>query len=240
MDYEPPVNPIPPVVVILVLLIVGVEVVLSLAGAHMLGGQAGIGWRSAAIQDWAFSAGVWDRVVINRDMSWDILCRFLTYVFVHANFTHALFAAVLLLAVGKFVGDVFHWVSVLIVFVGSSVGAAVIYGIVTPTNYALLGAYPPIYGLIGSFTYLLWLRLGETGGNQMRAFSLIGFLLAIRLIYTFVFNVFNGWGLTGDTGPSPETYYGLADVSGFVIGLALSVLVAPGGWSAFLTRIRDR
>lgn len=240
MEFERPVNPIPPVVVILVLIVAGVEATLSLAQAGLLGGKTGIGWRSAAVQDWAFSPAVWDRVWINHDTSLGILRRFVTYVFVHSSFTHALFAGVLLLAIGKFVGEVFHWFSLLIVFLASAIGAAVVYGIVTPTNYALLGAYPPVYGLIGSFTYLLWLRLGQTGGNQMRAFALIGFLLALRLVYTFVYNVFSTMGLTGDTGPSPDAFYGLADVTGFVIGLALSVLVAPGGWSAFLGRIRAR
>ena len=32
----------------------------------------------------------------------------------------------------------------------------------------------------------------------------------------------------------------IADVAGFVAGFVLSVLIAPGGWAAFLVRLRKR
>ncbi|MBI1417726.1 MAG: rhomboid family intramembrane serine protease [Limimaricola sp.] len=241
MSIEYPVNRIPPVVLGLAAAILVIEAILSLAGYGIIGGQLGVGWRSNAIQDWAFSPAVLDRVVTYHDFSLEMLKRFLSYSFVHVNFTHALFVAVLLLAIGKFVGDVFSGLAVLVVYVGAAIFGALVYGLVAQGRYPLVGGYPPVYGLIGAFTYLLWLRLGQTGGNQYRAFTLIGFLLAVRLIFTFAYNAVAGAGLLGGAaGVSPEVFYGLADVSGFVAGLALSVLVAPGGWSAFLRRLRQR
>jgi rhomboid protease GluP len=56
--YQNPVNALPPVVVILFLVIAGVEGVLSLADAGLIGGPTGIGWRVAAITDWGFSPAV--------------------------------------------------------------------------------------------------------------------------------------------------------------------------------------
>ena len=45
-----PINPLPPVVWLLVLPMIGVELVLSLAEAGMIGGRAAIGWRVAALE----------------------------------------------------------------------------------------------------------------------------------------------------------------------------------------------
>jgi membrane associated rhomboid family serine protease len=150
--------------------------------------------------------------------------RFITYPFVHGNFTQTLFGAALLLALGKFVGDVFSAAGVVTVFVVSAVGGAFVFGAVVASNPALIGAYTPVYGLIGAFTYLMWLRLGTLGENRLRAFRLIGFLMAIQLLFGLLF------------GGSPIW---IAEVAGFAFGFAVSLLVAPGGWSAFLSRIRD-
>ena len=50
-DFQPPVNPLPPAVIVLFLAITGVEVVLSLAEAGLVGGPAAVGWRLALVRD---------------------------------------------------------------------------------------------------------------------------------------------------------------------------------------------
>lgn len=45
MQSEAAVNPIPPVIIVLCLIVVGVELVLSAAAAGIVGGPLGIGWR---------------------------------------------------------------------------------------------------------------------------------------------------------------------------------------------------
>ena len=224
-DNVMPVNAIPPVVLGLFALVMGVEAVLSLAAAGVIGGPAGIGWRVAAITDWGFSAAVWDQVAERGNWSGDMLRRFVTYSFVHGSFTHALFGGVILLAMGKFVGEAFGGLATLAVFVVAGIAGAMVFGVVLSGNAALFGSYPAVYGLIGAFTYLLWLRLGQTGQNQLRAFRLIGLLMAIQLLFAVFFGADQAW---------------IADVAGFVAGFALSPLVAPGGWRAFLARMRAR
>ena len=225
MQNEYPVNPIPPVVIALFAVIAVIEAALSLATAGMIGGPVGIGWRVAAIEDYAFSPAVWEQVTVAGNMSFDMLKRFVTYPFVHGSFTQALFGAALVLALGKFVGEVFHPIAVLVLFFASSIAGAAAFGIFVNQNIPLFGAYPPIYGFIGAYSYILWLRLGQTGGNQLQAFRMIGFLMALQLFYALIFGNQPFW---------------IADVAGFVAGFAISIVISPGGWTKFMQRVRSR
>lgn len=218
-----PVNPLPPVVVALFLMIIGIEAVLSLAARGIIGGAGGIGWRLEAIQSYAFSGVIFDWMWNNGLWPTEHLIRFVSYLFVHASFTHALFVCVMLLALGKMVGEVFSGLATLAVFIVSGVVGALAYALLLDDQAPLIGGFPGVYGLIGAFTYLLWLRLGELGAQQVRAFSLIGFLMGIQLIFGLLFGVQNDW---------------VADAVGFAAGFALSFFVSPGGVSRLRQRIQ--
>jgi len=225
VTIESPVNPLPPVVILLSGIIFAVEGMLSLADARVLGGVQGIGWRVEMFEDYGFAPGIWDAMVQRGVWSFDLAKRFVTYAFVHQTFTTALFAGAMFLALGKFVGDLFAWWAVVVVALGSAIIGAVAFGILAPGNPPLIGAYPMVYGMIGAFTYLTWLRLGQMGQNQLAAFRLIGFLLGIQLVFGVLFGSNWTW---------------IADLSGFAFGLVISPLVAPGGWAAFVRRMRAR
>ena len=155
----PPLNPLPVVVWLLALPMIAMEVVLSLGANGVVGGPQAIGWRLEAIQRFAFSPDFMRQMFTESRYSLDGLARLVTYPFVHGNFTHTLFVVVMLLALGKMVGEVFRWWGVLAVFFGASIDGALVYTAVPFTTVALIGAYPPVYGLIGAFTFLLWVRL---------------------------------------------------------------------------------
>ncbi|MEJ6479014.1 MAG: rhomboid family intramembrane serine protease [Octadecabacter sp.] len=225
MSSENPFNAIPPIILALVVVVIGVEAVLSLADQGWLGGRTGIGWRPAAIQDYGMAPRVVEVIVDQGNYSFDLLKRFVTYPFVHGSFTHALWGTVLLLALGKYVGEVFHPAAVIILFLACTIGGALIYGLTSPRNVGLIGVFVPVYGLIGAYTYLMWLTLGRMGENQLRAFSLIVVLLGIMLVYGMLF------------GSSPTW---IAEIAGFVIGLVLAPILSPGGWRAFVVRLRQR
>lgn len=211
-----PVNPLPPVVVALFLMIAGIEATLSLAARGIIGGPAGIGWRLEAIQNYAFSGPIFDWMLANGLWPAEHMIRFVSYLFVHASFTHAVFVCVMLLALGKMVGEVFSAFSTLAVFVVSGAVGAAGYGGLMNDDVPLIGGFPGVYGLIGAFTYLLWLRLGELGAQQVRAFSLIGVLMGLQLVFGLLFGSQNDW---------------VADVIGFITGFAMSFVVSPGGWA---------
>ncbi|MFU1479011.1 rhomboid family intramembrane serine protease [Roseovarius sp. C7] len=220
-----PINPLPPVVVALFLVIIGFEAAFSLGGQGIVGGPRAVGWRQAAIQTYAFNADIQRWMLANAIYPFEHMIRYITYPFVHASFTHAAFAGVILLAMGKFVGEVFRQWAVAAVFLGSAIFGAMAHGVIAQEQPWLMGAYPGVYGLIGAFTYLMWLRLGELGERQIRAFSLIGFLMGLQLLFALFFGGDSMW---------------LGDVAGFCFGFALSFFVAPGGWSKIRDKLRQR
>ncbi|VDC30018.1 rhomboid family intramembrane serine protease [Pseudogemmobacter humi] len=220
-----PFNPLPWIVWALALPMIAMELVMNLAEREIFTGPAGIGWRMQAVQDYSVARNVMEYLWANR--VWDeIALRAFAYPFIHAGFTHALFAVVLLLALGKMVGEVFRWWAVAVVFFGAALaGAAAFVAFVPHDAFALIGAYPGVYGLIGAFTFLLWVRLIGTGGNRYRAFTLIGMLLLVQLLFGVLF----GGG-----------YEWIADVAGFGAGFGLSFVVSPGGWGRVMARLRQR
>lgn len=222
---EPPLNPLPPVVIALFLVIVGIEVALSLGARGIIGGPDAVGWRLGLYDQFSLRPAIVLWMIENGRWPPEHVSRFISYVFVHASFTHALFSGVMLLALGKMVGEAMGSTAVLAIFFVSAAGGAVIYALVIGDATPLIGAFPAVYGLIGGFTYMLWLRLGQLGENQIRAFTLIGFLLLIQLIFGLLFGSNAEW---------------VADIAGFGIGFLLSVVLVPGGWSKLLNKMRQR
>lgn len=222
----PPINPLPWVVWAIALPMIAMELVLSAGESGLVGGPTAIGWRVDALQRfavapelvrWMFANGVWPL---------DGLLRFVTYPFVQGSVTQAVFVVVMLLALGKMVGEVFRWWAVLAVFLGSAVAGALAYGFLVPGLRApLIGAYPAVYGLIGAFTFLLWVNLARTGANRYRAFSLIGMLLFFQLLFGVLFGGNWDW---------------VADIAGFAAGFLMSFVVSPGGWARVMDKMRQR
>lgn len=225
MSSQSPVNPLPAAVVALAAIIFGIEVLFDLAERGIIGGPGAIGWRSGAIQDYGFFGAAVDWMIQNRRMPLELLVRFVTYPLLSLSFTHALFVCVFILAMGKMVGEALGDVAVWVLFFVPSILGALVYGLLLDDPYPLVGGYPGVYGLIGGYTYLLWLRLGQLGEKQVMAFRLIGVLLGIQLIFGLLFGAGNDW---------------VADLAGFASGFGLSVLLVPGGMTRLRQRLRGR
>ena len=218
-----PLNPMPPFAVALFLVILGVEVMFTLGARGLVGDPDAVGWRSVAIQDYGFNSAILGWMIENRAWPVEHLRRLVTYAFVHGSFPHALFAGVLLLAMSKFLSAVFrHW-AVLALFLVSTVAGAAVYGLLIEAQSWLIGAFPGAYGLIGGFTYVMWLRLGQLGTNQARAFTLIGVLMGLQLVFGLFFGSNGTW---------------VADVAGFASGFLASFVLSPGGFAKLRARIR--
>lgn len=225
-DRNPaPLNPLPPVVWLLVLPLIAMEAVLQIGASGLAGGPDAIGWRVDAVQRLAFVPDYFRQTIGEGLWRQDSLLRLVSYPLVHLDILHALFVIVMLLALGKFVGEVYRPWAVVAVVLAATVGGAVAYGLVPGKEAALIGGYPPVFGLIGAFTFILWTRLGMAGANRVRAFRMIGFLLLVQALFGLLF------------GGSPVW---IADVGGFAAGFLLSFAVSPGGWARVRAMLRAR
>ncbi len=226
----PPLNPLPAVVWVLALPMIAMEVVLSLGSSGLAGGMDGAGWRLQALERFVFSPQLMAAMMEAGQYPPQQVARLVSYPFVHGGATHALFVVVILLALGKFVGEVFAWWAVLVTYVGASALGAVAYTLVPFSKAGLIGGYPGVYGLIGAYSFLLWVRLAG-GEGQLRAFRLIGFLLALQVVIAVV-------GVVGSGVEQGTTWEFVADIGGFVAGFLLAFVVSPGGWASVLARLR--
>lgn len=229
-----PINPLPAVVWLLVLPMIGIELALSLGEAGAIGGRDAIGWRVAAMEGYGFFPDYWRQQAQNGGFDLELLRRFFTYSFVHGAAVDALFGVVLTLAIGKFVAEVFRPWAVAVVFFGAATLGALVYGALVQSQ-PLFGAFPAVYGLIGALSFLLLFGLGATPG---RAFALIGGLMAIQLIFGVIFAVLPL--IFPSMGESGISWNWIADLSGFAAGFGLSFLVSPGGFARLRARLLQR
>lgn len=218
-----PLNPLPSVVWVLALPMIAMEIVLQLGASGVAGAPEAVGWRLDAITRLAFVPDLWREMLSLGQFPPEHLARFVGYAFVHGNLTHTVFAVVILLALGKFVAEVLRFWAVLAVFFAATIAGALAYGLWAGPQ-PLFGAYPGDYGLVGAFTYLMWLRLAGSG-SEYRAFTMIGFLLAAQLLFGLLFGGGQEW---------------IADLAGFVAGFAVTILVVPGGIGRLMDRLRQR
>ncbi|MEP1964612.1 rhomboid family intramembrane serine protease [Tateyamaria sp.] len=219
-----PINPLPPAVWLLFIALALPELAFSVGEAGLIGGPQAVGWRLNALNDYAFSGIAFDFMIDNGRLLPEHLLRFVTYPFVFGSFTSSIFAGVILLAMGKMVGEVLGGVAVILMFFLSGIFGALMFGLLTNEPW-LVGAYPCVYGLIGTYTFLYWQRQVASGGPQGQAFMLIGVLMGIQLVFGVLFQVGYEW---------------VGELAGFVAGFALTALVVPGGMRRLLGVLRRR
>ncbi|MDQ2067361.1 rhomboid family intramembrane serine protease [Xinfangfangia sp. CPCC 101601] len=221
----PPLNPLPWIVWALALPIIAVEVVVQLGAMGFAGGPDAIGWRLRAMEYFAFAPDFLRRSLMTGDWPLQVIWRQVSYILVQRDITSTLFVVVFLLALGKMVGEIFRWWAVALIFLASAAMGALIYTLVMPTNQIpLIGGFPAAYGLIGAFTFIMWVRHSASGSNQWRAFSMIGVLMGVQIFFGAIYG-----GVTW-----------VAELGGFVTGFALSFLVAPGGPRQLMQHLRRR
>lgn len=227
---ESPFNPLPAVVWLLALPIIASEAVFALGRLGLIGGAEGIGLRNTALQMTAYAPEMVQRMWDIMEIDLGQLYRIVTYPFIHYSFTQALFVLAFSLALGNMVARNFRPWALIALFLGSAIGGALVYTIavsfIPGRASPLIGGYPAVYGLVGSFTFLLWVRLAAENANRLRAFTLIGMLLLFQLVFGIIF---------GGAG-----YGWIAEVAGFGVGFGLSFLLIDGGMTRALRLIRQR
>lgn len=231
---ESPLNPVPAVVWALVLPMIAAEAVFGLAQAGLVGGGSpgmGLAMRQIGVERTAFVPEMVLQMIQMRTVVLDYAWRILTYSFVGISVMQSLFVIVFALALGNLLASQFRAWAVVALFFGSAIGGALVYtlfaGLLPQFRFQpLIGGYPAVYGFVGAFTFLLWTRLGQEHANRLRAFTLIGMLLAFQLVFAILFQ-------TGNT-----TW--IAEIAGFATGFLLSFVLIPGGIARVMRQIRQR
>lgn len=223
-----PFNALPWPVVLLCVIIGGIEAVFQLAENGLINAPAAAGWRQFAFAGYAFSDQVFEWMRTNELWPMSGLRRFVTYGFLHLAPMHAVFACVLLLALGKFVGERFSTLSLLAIFFGGLIFGAFGYAMVWDFGPPLVGAYPGVYALIGALTWFLYVSYETAGQNRLQAFQLIGVLVVLNLVFRVFFGGSEDW---------------IADLFGFAFGFCISFFIGPGAHqrlARLLARSRQR
>nr|NIP19073.1 rhomboid family intramembrane serine protease [Xanthomonadales bacterium]NIX13859.1 rhomboid family intramembrane serine protease [Xanthomonadales bacterium] len=143
-----PFGDIPPAVVALAALLALPELVFQAGQAGFIGGAGGVAFRSWAMERFGFFDAVFEQWWLTGEAGPDTLWRFVTYGFVHWGTLHVMVSVVLVLAMGKFVSNVFRPWAIWTVFLVSLAAGALVHGLVTSVGTPLLGGYPGAYGLI--------------------------------------------------------------------------------------------
>jgi len=223
-----PLNPLPGAVWLLLLAVLGIEAVLWAGGAGLIGGPQAVGWRIEAIQRLGFSGAIQDWMLENRVFPATHLLRYASYSFIHAAPMHALFAGVLIAALGKTLSEAFGAIRFLVLALVTPMLGAVSFGLVvgSETQGWLFGAMPLAFALVGGFTWLKWHQAQGDRTLQRRAFAMIGILLVARLAF----------GLLAETGPG-----WVAEFASFGFAFVLSAgFLGPGSWHRLRERLRGR
>jgi membrane associated rhomboid family serine protease len=220
-DSPPPaVNPLPPAVIVLFLAVVIGEAYIAGAEAQLWGQfDARIG----LIRQFAFLPEGFERAVSAGIWQAELFWRMLTYPFVHAAVMQSILASVLILALGKFVGEILGNTAVFAIFGISSLFAALGYAQFTSSTYPLFGGYPPAYGLIGGFSFVLFSRAEGLLSHQLRAFRMLGLLMAINISFSLF-----------SSGPP----LWVAELCAAVAGFISAALIQPGGLASLVAKFR--
>ena len=224
---QSPFHALPPVVVALAVVILGIEALFQLGALGLIGGQASVGWRLGALQDWSVAEAVWDWMWQTRQAPPGEVARLLAYPLLHGSLLHAGFAAVFILAFGNAIAPYYPTWRFLLIFFGASVDGALAYLLLFEAQAPLYGGMPGAYGLIGAFAFLT--QRGLTRADPSKAFLLLGFLLAIQPVF----------GILTLQGLSWVPLWS-AEFVGAATGYAIAMALFPGGLTGLRDRLRQR
>ncbi|MEM9049493.1 MAG: rhomboid family intramembrane serine protease [Pseudomonadota bacterium] len=174
---------LPPVPLSLWLLVgaMGVaEGVLSLADRDIIGTPI---WRYAALNYGAFWDVIFDGQV---DPVWPYqgLAMFATHAFLHGDLMHYLLNNVILLAVGKLIAGIIGPFRMILLFLITAIGGALVYGLIAQTGHPMVGASGAVFGFIG-FWKQVEFRVRLRRGMSLRPIGSMILALAIANVVVF-------------------------------------------------------
>ncbi|MGH1367797.1 MAG: rhomboid family intramembrane serine protease [Maritimibacter sp.] len=222
---EAPFNAMPPAILALVAIIMGIELVLMAGEAEWIGGMTGATWRITLLERFAFFEPQFAWMIENSTLRLKYLMRLVTYPFFQPQFMIAVIVSVFLLALGNLMSRALSQWRVLAVFFGASIIGALVFAAAWDTKTPLFSGLTGAYALVGGYSFLIWRHLKATGGKQINAFALIAVLLVAQLAMGLIYGDSKAW---------------VSETSGFVSGFFLTWALVPGSFSRLVHLARKR
>ncbi len=143
-DYNrsPIVNPIPTSILLIFFGIILVEAFLIFGFGGPLGKTETTIERLTLVQNYGVPPNLATWMFETGNFSIDYVSRFIVYPFINLSGLSVVFAAVLLLALGKMVGEFFSSFSVILIWLLSTFFAAFFYSISATDEQILVGSFP--------------------------------------------------------------------------------------------------
>lgn len=183
------------------------EVVFTLAGSGLIGGQ---GLRNWALVHFAFWSGLlrgWESVYpFQREL------MFVTYALLHGGFLHLVGNMVAVLALGGIVVARIGQQGFIVLYVLTAIGGGAGYALLGSAEAPMVGASGAVFGLVGAWKYWEW-RERRAAQADMRPLwmSLLGLALLNVLLWVALAGLL-AWQ---------------AHLGGFLVGWAWAAFVTP-------------
>ena len=188
----------------LAIIMVGLELIFTAGSAGLLGGSDTAEWRKTAILDYGFFGPILEYQIANGGLFARETMRLITFPLIHLSFTHMLISVVLLLALGKLVGEFLSDVAIVgIFFLSAALGAAA-FGTLLGSDVPLVGSLTGLYGLLGTLAAMTMSR--PTSTLFKVATVVPAALVFVAVVSNLVFGSLAAWP---------------ADVAAYVVGIAL-------------------
>ena len=175
------VAPVRSVLVLIALVTALPEVVASLADAGLIGSPR---WRSLSYQYGAFWVGLlhgWQ-----PNFALQPVTMFLSYAVLHAGPGHLAGNLGGVLLLGPVVGRQVGAAGLLAIWIGSALGGALGFGLLSISAAPMVGASGAVFGLAGAWVVQGWQRDRRTGRSRVeaarRVLGTLGLLVAVNLV----------------------------------------------------------
>lgn len=166
-----------PIVVLVLVLCCAGELTLIAADWGLIGTPL---WRGLAYQNGAFWAGI----LYNWRPNYEAqpVLMFFTYAFLHSDFWHLTGNMLTLVFLGDIVVRRIGQGGFGFVYLVSTLGGAVAFGLMTTSTAPMVGASGALFGLAGAWQYWEWFDLRDRGLNGWPVWRVVFALVVLNVI----------------------------------------------------------
>lgn len=174
-------KPLPRVLVLLVGVIALIEIILTLADHGYL--------FDPDLRIRAFAVGAFWSGLLWGDYQPVYLGQsglmFVTHALLHGGFLHMVMNCTILLALGRFVEEIYDPRVILPVFLLGAIGGGAVYGLLSIGPYPMVGASGAVFAFLGLWVAWDWRRHRLAGVSPRPIYLRVGVLVGLNVVFFF-------------------------------------------------------